>query len=92
LIHAECPALPIALKVEIHVFPKRPMENDSIVGKAWKEYPFPGREEVSALLWPIQQHSARGHLCEEHFEVWQMHAKSCPLRFCRAWQNASVVD
>src|ERR1017187_10465649 len=50
--------------------------NDSTVGEAWKEYVFPVREEVSALLRTIQQHSARGHLCEEHLEVWQKHAKS----------------
>src|SRR5664280_920719 len=50
--------------------------NDSTVGEAWKEYVFSVREDVSALPRPIQLHSARGHLCGEHFEIWQTLEKS----------------
>jgi hypothetical protein len=46
------------------------------VGEAWKEYVFPVREDVSALLRTIQPHSTKGIVCEEHLEVWQIHARN----------------
>src|SRR5664280_906969 len=58
--------------------------NDSTVGEAWKEYVFSVREEVSTLLRTIQPHSTKGNLCEEHLEVWQMHAKN----WCRLSGNS----
>ena len=48
LIRAECPALLLALEVEIHISPERPVDTDSTVGEAWKEYVFPVREGGSA--------------------------------------------
>src|ERR1017187_269423 len=55
--------------------------NDSTVAEAWKEYVFPVGEDVSALLRHSRPHSTGGSQCEEHSEVWQMHAKNwCKFR------------
>src|ERR1035437_2248614 len=60
------------------------MENDSTVAEAWKEYVFTVREQVSPLLRPIQPHSTKGNLCEQHFEAWRM----CAKNWCRLSGNS----
>src|ERR1035437_2023331 len=69
------------------------MENDSTVAEAWKEYVFTVREQVSPLLRPIQPHSTKGNLCEEHLDIWQMHAKNwCKFKTnLRGFRSASTL-
>ena len=55
--------------------------SDSTAAEAWKEYPFQGSEDVSALLRLMQQHSNERIFMRRKLEVWQMYSKDwCKFR------------